>query len=111
MIPIYTDEDVDILIKPLLNAKGFNVFTTLSKEMLGKSDMEQLERATKIGCAFLTHNRVHFEELSAKFHEEGKEHCGIIIATRRNIYELARRVARFLELHTAESIKNQVWYI
>ncbi|MBI5043610.1 MAG: DUF5615 family PIN-like protein [Nitrospirae bacterium] len=111
MIRLYTDEDVDVLIKPLLNAKGFTVFTTLGEEMLGKSDREQLERAINLRCAFLTHNRVHFEELSIRLSEEGKGHCGIIIATRRNIYELARRVARFLELQTAESIKNQVWYI
>lgn len=111
MISLYTDEDVDVLIKSLLNAKGFTVFTTLNEGMLAKSDREQLERAIKLRCVFLTHNRIHFEELSIRLNEEGKEHFGIIIATRRNIYELARRVARFLELQTAESIKNQVWYI
>lgn len=111
MIPLYTDEDVDILIKPLLNAKGFAVFTTLDEGMLGKSDKEQLEHAMKLKYIFLTHNRVHFEELYAGLLEEGKEHYGIIIATRRNIYELARRVARFLELHTIEILKNQLWYL
>jgi hypothetical protein len=111
MISLYIDEDVDVLIKPLLNAKGFNVFTTLNEGMLGKGDRAQLELAIKLRCAFLTHNRIHFEELSMRLNDEGKKHCGIIIATRRNIYELARRVARFLELQTAESIKNQVWYI
>ena len=55
--------------------------------------------------------RVHFEELSAELPEKDKNHYGIIIATRRNIYELARRVARFLELQTKENIKNQLWYI
>lgn len=111
MIPLYTDEDVDILIKPLLNAKGFTVSTTLDEGMLGKSDKEQLEHAMKLKYILLTHNRVHFEELYARLLEEGKEHFGIIIATRRNIYELARRVARFLELHTTESLKNQLWYL
>lgn len=111
MISLYFDEDVDVLIKPLLNAKGFTVFTTLDEGMLGKSDKEQLEHTIKLKCVFLTHNRVHFEELSAKFLEKGRSHCGIIIATRRNIYELARRVARFLELQTKENIKDQLWYI
>ncbi|MFZ3090258.1 MAG: DUF5615 family PIN-like protein [Nitrospirota bacterium] len=110
MIPLYIDEDVDILIKPLLNAKGFKVFTTHAEEMLGKSDTEQLEHAIKLKSVFLTHNRLHFEKLSAKLHKEGKEHYGIITANRRNIYELAKRVARFLELQTTESIKNQLWY-
>ena len=52
MIPLYTDEDVDILIKPLLNAKGFTVFTTHDEGMLEKSDAEQLEHAIKHTCIF-----------------------------------------------------------
>lgn len=111
MTSIYTDEDVDVLIKPLLKAKGLTVFTTLDEGMLGKTDREQLDHAIELKSIFLTHNRVHVEKLYAKLIEEGKEHYGIIIATRRNVYELARRVSRFLEMHTAESIKNQLWYI
>ena len=111
MISIYTDEDVDVLIKPLLHAKGLSVFTALDEGMLEKSDKEQLEHAIKLECVFLTHNRVHFEKLSSEFLEKGKGHYGVIVATRRNIYELARRIARLLKLHTAENIKNQLWYI
>lgn len=111
MTSIYTDEDVDVLIKPLLKAKGFTVFTTLDEGMLGKTDREQLNHTIKLKSIFLTHNRLDFEKLSAKLLEEGKEHYGIVIATRRNVYELARRVSRFIELHTAENIKDQLWYI
>jgi hypothetical protein len=111
MISLYTDEDVDILIKPLLGAKGFTVFTTLDEGMIGRSDKEELEHAVKLRCTFLTHNRVHFEKLFARFSKEDKHHYGILVASRRNIYELALRVARFLELHSIENIKNQLWYI
>lgn len=111
MIPIYTDEDVDVLIKPLLIAKGFTAFTTLKEGMLGKSDKEQLDHAIRLKSIFLTHNRVHFEKLSVKLLEEDNEHYGIVIAARRNVYELGRKVARFLELNTADGIKNQLWYI
>lgn len=90
MTSLYTDEDVDVLLRPLLNAKGFTVFTALEERMLGKSDKEQLEHAIKLKCTFLTHNRVHFEKLANKFLEDNKGHYGIIMATRRNIYELAR---------------------
>jgi hypothetical protein len=54
---------------------------------------------------------VDFEKLAAQFMEEGKEHFGIVLATRRNVYELARRAARFLEMHKLDHIKKQVWYI
>lgn len=111
MTSLYADEDVDILLKPLLYAKGFSVFTTHEEQMLGRSDEEQLRHAGERGHVFLTHNRVHFERLHAQYLQEGKEHCGIIIATRRNVYELARRIARFLERNPASKLRSQVWYV
>lgn len=79
--------------------------------MFGKTDRDQLEHAVRLGLVFLTHNRVDFEKLAAFYAEERKEREGIIIATRRNAYELARRIARFLEMHKAGGIRSQVWYI
>jgi len=111
MISLYTDEDVDVLIKPLLQAKGFNVLSTLDEGMLGKSDREQIEHAIKLQRVFITHNRLDFEKLAIQFIEEGKTHYGIILATRRNVYEMTRRLARFLELHKRERIRDQIWYI
>ncbi|MDP3298291.1 MAG: DUF5615 family PIN-like protein [Thermodesulfovibrionia bacterium] len=105
------DEDVDILLKPLLGAKGYSVITPLDEKMLSKSDREQFEYAIKLGCTFLTHNRVYYENLFTEFIKENKEHSGIIIATRKNVYELARRVARLLEFYTEDSIKNKLLYI
>ncbi len=43
--------------------------------------------------------------------DEGKEHSGIVLATRRNVYELARRIARFLEMNKRNRIKNQLRYV
>ena len=80
--------------------------------MIGKRDREQLEHAIKLKCSFLTHNRIHFEQLFNELVKEGKEHYGIIISTgARNVYELAHRIASFLERHSAKDIKNQLWYI
>ena len=111
MISLYTDENIDVLLKPLLRAKGLTVITTQEQAMIGKEDREQLEHAIKLKCAFLTHNRIHFEQLFNELVKEGKEHYGIIISARRNVYELARRIASFLERHSAKDIKNQLWYI
>lgn len=111
MISIYTDEDVDVLLKPLLSAKGYLVFTAHDEEMLSKSDKEQFEHAIKLKCTFITHNRVHYENLYYEFMKENREHFGIIIAARRNVYELARRIARLLEFYTIDSIRNRLLYI
>lgn len=111
MISIYCDEDVDVLIKLLLEAKGFKVFTALDEKMLGASDIQQMNCAIMKGCVFLTHNRVHFEQLYAAHITSGEIHTGVVIATRKNVYELARRVSRVLSGYTEESIKNQILYI
>jgi hypothetical protein len=48
---------------------------------------------------------------------EGEGECSLtyallsIIATRRNVYELTRRVSRVLSGYTKESIKNQLLYV
>ena len=85
--------------------------TTLDEGMLGKTDQEQLEHASKLRFVFVTHNRIDFEKLAVQYLQEAKVHEGIILATRRNVYELARRIARFLEIHKSDNIKNQVWYV
>lgn len=111
MISLYCDEDVDILIKPLLEAKGFNVLTTLDEGMLGTSDIQQLDYAIGKECVLFTHNRIHFEQLCSELASQGRYHTGVIIASRKNVYELARRVSRILSGYTKESIKNQLLYI
>ena len=111
MISIYCDEDVDILIKPLLEAKGFRVLTTQDEKMLGSSDWHQLEHALKKGSIFLTHNRIHYEQLYAELISKGIVHAGMVIATRRNVYELARRISVVLSKHTKESARNQLFYV
>jgi len=111
VISIYCDEDVDIIIKPLLEAKGFKVTTTLDEKMLGASDNQQVNHAIKIGHVFLTHNRVHYEQIYADLITKGVNHPGIIIAARRNVYELAKRISRVLSGYSQESIKNQILYV
>lgn len=111
MISIYCDEDIDILIKPLLEAKGFKVLTTLDEKMLEASDTQQMNHAIKKGCVFLTHNRIHFEQLYLNLINEGKNHSGVILSTRRNVYELAKRISRVLSGYTKESVKNQLLYL
>lgn len=73
MTSVYTDEDVDVLIKPLLKVKGFTVFTTFEEGMNGKNDIEQLDHTIELKSMLLTHNRVHFEKLFTKLIEEGKD--------------------------------------
>lgn len=79
--------------------------------MLGASDTQQIDHAINNGYVLLTHNRADYVQLYSKLIAEGREHNGVIIATRRNVYELARRVSRVLSFYTKESIKNRIVYI
>ena len=111
MINIYCDEDVDVLLKPLLEAKGFKVLTTFGEKNLGNTDSQQMSHALSKGYLLLTHNRIHFERLYGELIAKGTNHHGLIIAGKRNVYELARRISRVLSGYSQDSIINQIIYI
>ncbi len=79
--------------------------------MLGASDSQQMDHAVRNGYLFLTHNRVHYERIYAELATESKDHPGIVIATRRNVYELARRLSKVLSQYTVKTLKNRILYI
>jgi predicted nuclease of predicted toxin-antitoxin system len=108
---VYLDEDVDILVAHLLTARGLDLTTAREQKMLGKTDPEQLLFATSLERCFLTHNRLDFEQLHTNYLINGQEHRGILIAKRRNSYEIAERIAILLDTLTADEIANQLLYI
>lgn len=107
----YLDEDVSVLVATLLRARGFNVTTTRDEGMLEQSDSEQLARAVSLGRCIITHNRLDYEALHRSCVASDQEHHGIIIASRRNAYELARRIAMPLDALSADEIQNQLLYL
>ena len=99
------------MMADILRARGFDVITVRDEKMLGCSDAEQLEKAISLRRCIFTHNRLHYEELHRDAFTGGKKHFGIIIGTRRDIYELARRIAVLLDTLTADEIENQLFYV
>lgn len=108
---LYLDEDVSALVATLLRARGFSVTTAREQGMLGQDDAAQLTHAVSLRRCIFTHNRVHFEALHQEYIARGEKHYGIIIGTRRNVYELARRIAAVLDALTADEIENQLLYV
>ena len=108
---LYLDEDVSVLVADILRARGFDVITARDEKMLGRKDSEQLEKAILLQRCVFTHNRIHYEELHHKAIAEDRKHFGIVIGTRRNVYELARRIATLLDTLTADEIENQLLYV
>src|SRR4051794_18726282 len=108
---LYLDEDVDVLLAKLINARGFDAVTTLSAANVGRSDLEQLEFAATAERVLITHNRVDFESLAAEWLVAGNHHAGIIISVRRTTYEIARRLLLLLNQVAADEFVDQVRYI
>lgn len=110
-IALFLDEDVPILIADLLRARGYTAVTTVEAGRRGRSDPEQLAYAASMGYALLTHNRGDFEELARAYLAEGRDHYGIIIATRHPPHEVVRRLLLILDQVTAEELRGQLRYI
>lgn len=108
---LYLDEDMDVLVARLLEARGFSAMTTQEADCIGQTDREQLAYAVDHERTFLTHNRTDFEQLGKQYFQEDRTHYGVILATRRPPRPLTRRLLHLLNHLTAEELKNQILYI
>jgi predicted nuclease of predicted toxin-antitoxin system len=108
---LYLDEDVSVLIGTLLQVRGLDVTTAREEGKLGESDEIQLAYAASLDRCILTHNRLDFEQLHTAYFAQDKYHAGIIIAARRDPYELARRVSVLFDLLSADEIAHQLLYV
>jgi hypothetical protein len=110
-IELYLDEDVDVLIADMLRGRGFNVITTREALRLGATDTEQLDYAISQERTLLTHNRVHFEALAVQYLAAGRDHSGLLLASRRLPQEIVQRLLVLLNSVTADEIHNQIRYL
>lgn len=78
-MPLYADENFPLRVVEELRRLGHDVITAYEDGKANQSvtDRELLERATEIGRALLTLNRLDFKRL----HFQYPEHAGIIICT------------------------------
>ncbi len=98
---IYLDEDVSVLVAILLRGRGLDAVTAVAEGMLGQDDSAQLARAASMARCVVTHNRVHFELLHRQYLASGRDHAGIIVATRRAPHEVASRIVMLLMAYWA----------
>ena len=108
---LYLDEDVSVLVAALLRSRGLDAVTAVGEQMLGLDDSAQLAHAAAMGRCVVTHNRVHFELLHRQYLAAGRDHAGIVVATRRAPHEVASRIVMLLNTLTADEIRNQILYV
>ncbi|MGK7948064.1 MAG: DUF5615 family PIN-like protein [Xenococcaceae cyanobacterium] len=110
-IRLYLDEDVNVLVADLLNARGFDVLTVRDAGKLQASDAEQLAYAVNQQRTLVTHNRSDFEKLVQTYFATKQKHYGVILAVRRPPQAIAQRLLAILNHITADEMENQVRYI
>lgn len=104
-IGFYFDENMDPAIAEQLVRRGINAITVRDLGELGDSDINQLQRATQMGCVLCTHDS-DFLRLDA----EGFEHAGIAFAPHYGA-TIGGIVKALVDLHqtmSAEQIRRRV---
>ena len=110
-IALYVDEDVHKAFAKEIRRHGFDAISTDEENRREVSDEKQLEYATSLGRALLTHNRQDFAPMHERWLSEGREHAGIILSTRIEIGELLRRTLRLLNQVTADDMRNNLRHL
>lgn len=108
---VYLDEDVDVLLVPLLAAHGIDALTTVAAGNLRRSDEDQLAFASQESRVLITHNRLDFENLAVDWWNQQRDHAGIVLTIRRaDTYELLRHLLPVLQLYDQAGWVNMVLY-
>lgn len=87
----YADENFPLPAVKELQNLGHEVLTIFDDERANREipDEEVLARATELGLAILTHNRLDFKRL----HVKNSKHFGIVICTEnKDLLELAQMI-------------------
>lgn len=100
---LYFDEDMSAIVAAKLRKIGWDVLTTQQAGNSGKSDVAQLEYASREGRILVTRNYADFQEIHQQFLQKRKPHAGIIICFWRP--DSQRMVEALIE--TLEKVSSQ----
>ena len=110
-IDLYLDADVyPDLVAPLRD-EGFDVISALDIGHDVWDDEKQLAYAAENRRAILTFNAKHFVPLATKWHNEKRDHYGIIVSEQLDIGEVLRRLLRLLDRLTKDEMKSELRYL
>ncbi len=108
---VYLDQDVSVLIAEILRSRGLDALTTRDAHNLGADDEQQIAFAVREERLIVTHNRDDFQRLAVEYHEQERTHYGVVIARRRPVHEVARRLLALLDRLTSDELMNQLLYV
>ncbi len=110
MIKLYLDEDVHKKVATALRLKGYDVISAHEVQKQSLSDYTQLEYAIAEQRAIFTFNAGDFDRLHKEYIKSGKNHFGILLSKQLPVSETVKRLTKFLFTHSAEEIKNNIFW-
>jgi predicted nuclease of predicted toxin-antitoxin system len=110
-IALLLDEDVRPLLGEILRQRGHDVVHVIEVGRAGNTDANQLAYAASQRRAVLTHNIRDFRQLNRQYHEESREHFGILLSDQVPLRDLLRRTLRFLSVRKAEEVRNNILWL
>lgn len=114
IIRLYLDEDaMDRDLIRALEARGVDAESVLESEMVGYSDLEQLEYAASHGRVLYTCNVGDFHQLHWEYMNTQRTHSGIILVPqqRYSVGEQLRRVLALVSSLSAEQMKDRLEFL
>ena len=108
VIRLFLDEHIDVRLAVYLEARGYDVLTTVGAGRAGQqiSDEEQLAFAAESGRVILTRDYDDFPNLDAEWKTQQKEHAGILLCPPLSLGQMCSRVEAHLQRYTAEQHHN-----
>lgn len=111
MIKLYLDEDVHKNVATALRLKGYDVVSAHEAQKQSLSDHEQLIHAVSGERAIFTFNTGDFDRLHKLLAAQRSHHYGILVSKQLSLGETVKRLAKFLFSHSAEEIKDNIYWI
>ncbi len=107
-IRLYFDENVEIVVAEQMRARGVEAIIVQDLGLLGDTDENHLERASRMGYVLCTYDQDYLR-ISAKL----IEHSGIIFPQNRStsVGDWVRGLELICEVLTAEEMKDHIEYL
>ena len=111
MIRLYLDEDVHKKVAVALRLKGYDIVSAHEVQKQSLGDYQQLEYAVAEQRSIFTFNIADFSMLHKEYLNSGKSHFGILLSKQMPLNETIKRLTIFLFMHSAETLKNNIFWI
>jgi len=111
---LYFDEDaLDTDLVGALRQRGVRVVTPIEENLIGRTDEEQLEHASKHQCVLYTFNLSDFYALHTRWLAGARHHAGLILAPQQrfSLGEQLRRILRLRAAKSAEAMRDRAEFL